>query len=83
VIITFNIRDFPSVILSQYDLEAIHPDIWIMGLLEQFPFDVIAVFQKWLGELKCPPLSTMELLTHLTNNGLPMTAENIRRKLFT
>jgi PIN domain len=81
-VITFNVRDFPAAILSQYDLEVVHPDTWIMGLLEQFPFDVITVFQKWLVALKRPPLSTMDLLTHLTNNGLPMTAEAIRRKLY-
>jgi len=82
-IIIFNIRDFPSSILSQYDLEVIHPDIWIMGLLEQFPCEVILVFQKWLEAPKHPPLSTIELLTHLTNNGLSITAEAIRRKLCT
>jgi len=35
LIVTFNLKDFPTSILSHRGIEAIHPDDFILGLIEE------------------------------------------------
>lgn len=37
VIVTYNLKDFPNKILDQYDMEAQHPDEFVMHLLDLNP----------------------------------------------
>ena len=39
-IVTFNLKDFPSKTLEPLGISALHPEVFLCGLLGQFPFEV-------------------------------------------
>ena len=55
VIVTANLKDFPNDYLSQFDIEAQHPDKFITYLLELNPEEVLQAFQAQVANLKNPP----------------------------
>jgi PIN domain len=79
VIVTANLRDFPAAALAPHGIEALHPDSFIRGLLNDKPEDVVAAFRTQHATLKNPPLSTDELLALFKRYGLVETAAELRR----
>lgn len=45
-IITFNLKDFPTEVLTQYDLVALHPDLFIRQCFADYPTQVVTALQK-------------------------------------
>jgi predicted nucleic acid-binding protein len=78
VIVTFNLKDFPSAILSSHDIMAQHPDDFIADLLDLYPWQVIGAIEAIQTRLKKPPVSFEEYLTILVKQGLPTTVEILR-----
>lgn len=70
LIITFNLKDFPSSILSQYKMYATHPDEFILELIDMNEFEVIRAINQQRINLKNPPLTLEEYLKCLENQGL-------------
>jgi hypothetical protein len=79
VIVTFNLRDFPSDALQPFGIEALHPDDFIMALLEAGAADVMTVVNRQAAALKHPPRTTLELLDTLHALGLTRSVEALRR----
>jgi predicted nucleic acid-binding protein len=78
LIVTFNLRDFPSDALAQYDLEAKHPDDF---LCEQFDLQgakVIQTVAEHRAALKNPRKTQDEYLNTLLGIGLTQTVEMLR-----
>ena len=74
IIVTFNLKDFPSEILDNFGIEAQHPDEFIehqMGLNEAA---VIACAKRIRLRLKNPEKSSIEYLDKLASLGLAVTA---------
>lgn len=46
-IVTFNLRDFPSGVLSRYDIEAKHPDDFVLDCLDLAPALVSNCLREW------------------------------------
>lgn len=79
VIVTFNTKDFPTSVLDQWDIEAKHPDDF---LLDQFHLDAIAMHQavqSVADSWRNPPGTADDVLTRLERAGLPQTAACLRR----
>jgi hypothetical protein len=74
-IITYNLKDFPSVALAPLDLESIHPDDFIINQADLSDAAVILAAQRIRKRLVKPVLSPAEYLTKLRFNQLPRTAE--------
>ncbi len=74
-IVTFNLKDFPTDILAAHGIEAIHPDDFVVGLLEQSPESVCLAVRSQRELLKAPPKSAGEHLATLKAVGLTRTAE--------
>lgn len=79
LIVTFNLKDFPGDELATWDLEAKHPDDF---LVDQFHLDAIRVHQAvqavadaWAN----PPGTPDDVLDRLERSGLPQTAAILRR----
>ena len=70
VIVTFNLTDFPGPVLSQYGIEAQHPDEFMMHLVDLAPELVCLAVKRQRLSLKNPPLSTEELLEMFERQGL-------------
>jgi predicted nucleic acid-binding protein len=81
VIITCNLADFPSNALRSYDIEAQHPDEFILHLLDLAPGLVIEAAQNHRLSLKNPPKSVDEYLNSLEAQGLTQTARSLREHI--
>jgi hypothetical protein len=82
VIVTANLEDFPVDALAPYDLEAQHPDDFILDCIDLAPGRMTQVLTQQSAALKNPPKTTMELLDILRNQGLVQSVARLR-ELFT
>lgn len=78
-IITINLKDFPADKLAAYGVEAVHPDDFVLDLLDLAPGAVLRVIQEQASALKSPPMTVEELLVKLENNGLRRSVAEARR----
>ncbi|MCL2623473.1 MAG: PIN domain-containing protein [Planctomycetaceae bacterium] len=72
-IITFNLRDFPKPILDEYEIEAVNPDDFVLGLFQSSPESVLAAVKRHRTSLKNPPKTTDEYLAILDRQQIPQT----------
>ena len=77
-IVTFNLRDFPAETLRQYNIEALHPDQFILRLLKFNWQTVCKAAEKQRIRLKNPPKTPDEYLETLVELGLPLSATRMR-----
>ena len=80
-IVTFNLRDFPDHVLERYDIEAKHPDDFILESIDIALAAVVRCITEQLGAYKNPPLSMAELLDALRTAGLIRSVARLRELL--
>jgi len=74
-IVTFNITDFAATHLSEtLQIEVIHPDDFVMDLVDLNEKRAIAAFRELRVRKKNPPLSVVELIQRLRDGGLVQTS---------
>jgi hypothetical protein len=73
VIVTFNLKDFPDEVLAQYDVQALHPDEFIVLQYDLNPVKVATAVRDQRESLKCPEQSVKELLDTFLSLGLAST----------
>jgi hypothetical protein len=73
VIVTFNLKDFPKEALSQFNIEAIHPDDFITDLWDLNAAKVLEAARDHRLSLKNPPKDQDGYLETLLKQGLPNT----------
>ena len=79
IIVTFNLSDFPTEVLANWDVEAKHPDDF---LVDQFHLDAISVhkaIQAVADSWQKPPGTVNDVMDRLDRAGLPQTAAVLRR----
>jgi len=79
VIVTYNLRDFPSETLKVYGLEAQHPDDFIRDLADLAPEAVALSAHKCRIRLRNPPKTAEEYLNVLAAQQLPQTVAFLRQ----
>lgn len=79
LIVTRNLRDFPTDCLAPYGLAAQHPDAFIVDLLEADLEAVLAAVRGHRAALKNPPRTACEHLVALERLGLIRTVLRIRQ----
>jgi hypothetical protein len=77
-IVTANLTDFPRGSLERYQIEAKHPDDFVVALIDGAPAVVLAVVARQAADLRAPPRSVEDLLHVLQGVGLPMTVARLR-----
>jgi hypothetical protein len=77
-IITFNLSDFPSSILEPFDIEAIHPDEFIVRLWDVHLAGVLEAMRLQRVGLKRPPKTATEYIETLERCRLSDTAARLR-----
>lgn len=70
VIVTYNLKDFPSEALVSHGIEAQHPDEFVSHLHDLAPAAVCAAVRAQREALKHPPRSVRELLDTFLSFGL-------------
>ena len=83
VIVTNNIKDFPTDRLAPFGIEAQTPDEFVLHLIDLAPARVITVIDHQAAALKNPPMSVEDLLTRLRAVGLPRSVALLRQQLRT
>jgi len=78
LIVTFNLKDFPPSLLAPRGIESIHPDDFILGLIEEDRDTAFDAFEKHVARLINPPLSRDYVLDKLNDCNLPKTAASLR-----
>jgi SpoVK/Ycf46/Vps4 family AAA+-type ATPase len=70
VIVTFNLKHFPADALKAYDIEALHPDTFIVPLIQLDRTKAIEALHSQMNSLKNPPKTLEEVLEALQKCGL-------------
>lgn len=77
-IVTFNLRDFPKLVLQPHGIEAILPDELVLRLIREVPRLVLQVAKIHRLSLTRPSLSVIEYFAMLEKQGLPKTVAFLR-----
>ncbi|WP_222709081.1 hypothetical protein [Nonomuraea sp. C10] len=86
VIVTFNLRDFPSAACKSWDVEVQHPDTFLLYELELAPAAILQVLREQAAATGRPPHRSMaieDILGSLENCGAPVFAAAVRSWLDT
>lgn len=81
VIVTFNLKDFPRKFLDDFQIEPVHPDIFIVNLIELDEEKGITAFNQQVNQLKNPPQAPGYVLGKLEKSNLNQSVKLIREKL--
>lgn len=77
-IVTFNLSDFPQAALSPYGVHALHPDVYLLELLDATPEAFVGAIHTHRTALKNPPCTPDEYLARLIENGLHNMAASLK-----
>jgi len=81
VIITYNLSDFPEKELSKYDIRALNPDTFIIELIDMDIAKVWKAIEEMVIIRKNPPVTVMELIQQISDRGMKMTAERLKKEI--
>lgn len=77
-IVTFNLKDFPDDALDQFNLKTIHPDEFIMNLMDLNISTVIEAAKTHRQGLKKPSFTPDTYLDCLLKQQLPQSVSRLR-----
>lgn len=77
IIVTFNLKDFPSSILAPLGLEARHPDDFLLDLFGISPEAFIDAVQQDFLHYRAPPFTFDQYVAALGKAGVPNSAARI------
>lgn len=80
-IVTFNLKHFPTEVLAVFDIEAQHPDDFVMNQLQLHEVRALTAVKEMRERWKNPPYSAEEMLKLLEARGLTQTAEHLQGAL--
>ncbi|MCX6382077.1 MAG: PIN domain-containing protein [Armatimonadetes bacterium] len=69
-IVTFNLSDFPARTLREYNIRAIHPDVFLCELFDDDPPLFVAAVRDQIAGLTHPSQTIDDLLIKLRNENL-------------
>lgn len=81
VIVTFNTKDFPEESLAEFDIEAKHPDDFILESIDLAPGRIAGIIAQQAVELRNPPRTAHEVLDTLAALGLARATARLRDML--
>jgi len=78
IIVTANLKDFPSKALIPYHTRAEHPDEFISGCIDREKQKAFKALENQVRSLKNPPLSREKVLENLENTGLVKSVAKLK-----
>ena len=81
VLVTANLRDFPTPILTSFGLVAEHPDAFLLRLLNADPELGLAAFEELCANRKNPAQTPREITELLRRQGLTATAAALNERI--
>jgi hypothetical protein len=80
IIVTYNPSDFPQQTLSQYGIEAQHPDVFLSALIQNSPQQFMGAINDLLAALKDPPVTLENRLELMRKLNLKQTARRVEEE---
>lgn len=80
-VVTLNLKDFPPAAAEPYGMEVLHPDEFLLDMLDLVPVEVSAVLRTQVGGYRDDPRDLHGLLDRLSAGGAPQFAAEFRRRL--
>jgi len=77
-IVTFNLDDFPDEKLAPYNVEAKHPDEFVLDVLDLAPGLITSAVSAQAANLKSPPRTVGELLDTFRDQRLVRSVAKLR-----
>lgn len=77
VIVTYNLKDFPAEVLKRFEIEALHPDVFLSDIWDLDQAAVLEAVQKQRASLKNPTHTPHELLDTLLKQRLPEIVKHL------
>ncbi|MXW30177.1 MAG: PIN domain-containing protein [Chloroflexi bacterium] len=77
-IVTFNLDDFPDSSVAPYEIDVIHPDRFLLDLLDLAPSTVIAELERQAAANRREPRTLSGLLDALGRAGVPLFGDEVR-----
>lgn len=77
-IITFNLKDFPADVLDEYDMEAKHPDDFVVETTDLAQGMVVQIVTEQVARLKNPRSTIPQLLDTLRDQRLVQSVARLR-----
>lgn len=78
-IVTFNLKDFPVACLDRYGIRAVHPDDFLLDMLDLNASKVIEAARNHRASLKNPPFTQDEYFDCLQKQRLPQMVSQLRQ----
>ncbi len=79
-IVTFNLDDFPDSSVDPYEIDVIHPDRFLLDLLDLAPSTVIAELERQASANRREPRTLSGLLDALGRAGVPLFGDEARSR---
>jgi predicted nucleic acid-binding protein len=73
IIVTENLKDFPSVVLERYGLDALTTDEFVLNVVETHPVDTVDALRRMRLRYTNPPHDPEQLLQAMLRCGLART----------
>ena len=77
-IVTFNTKDFPSCVLDTYQIEARHPDDFVVDQIDINPGVIVKILQEQAAALRRNTVSASRVIANLRRNGLVQSTARLR-----
>ena len=81
VIVTFNLKDFPVSEIEPLGIEVVHPDNFVLNVIDLDEQTAVQGFKKMVNRLKNPPLSDEDVLKALEKSGITKGVIKLRKLL--
>lgn len=81
VLVTFNLEDFPDSSTEHYEIEVVHPDVFLLDQLDLYPKLTLETLAHLTRIYDAPSVTMNELLEILVRCGVPRFVEEARRFL--
>lgn len=82
VLVTFNLKDFPSESVAPFDLEVVHPDTFLLDQLDLYRAPTLRALVELVEGYDSPAMTVDDLLLGLIRAGVPRFADEVRSKLY-
>ncbi|ECU8224868.1 TPA: putative toxin-antitoxin system toxin component, PIN family [Salmonella enterica] len=79
IIVTLNLKDFPTPALDTFGIEALHPDDFIMDLFDLNSALVLSAVSMQRSNLRKPPMSVDDYLAALLRQGMAQTVKELNK----
>lgn len=80
VIVTANTKDFPARSLEPYDLDAVHPDDFLLDQLDLYPARTVQCLREQIADYRSPKVTEQEFITRFARTA-PRFADEVRSAL--